>query len=157
MNLGMAYTLVAPMTAQTVSIDLFELNAPSDSCVLILSGYIGQVSDFGDAQAENLKIQFIKGFTTSGSGGSALTPMPSQHGFAAAGGSYEANNTTLATSGTNLTMHEDAFNVAIGYNLRDLPEEFKMLSPSERVVVRIAAPADSLTMGGTLNIIEIGG
>lgn len=157
MNLGMTYSAVAPFTAQTASIDLFEIVAPSDAVILFLSLYVGQITEFGDAQAELLKLQLIKDYSTSGSGGSAVTPRLMSHGFAAAGSTVEANNTTLATGGTPLTMHEDSYNVANGYNLRDLPEEFRFLSPGERMVLRLSAPADSTTLGGTLNFVEIGG
>jgi hypothetical protein len=68
MALGMNYTAVAPSTAQTVSIDLFELNAPADASVCVTGIFIGQSTDYGDAAAEGLKVQVIKGYATSGSG-----------------------------------------------------------------------------------------
>jgi len=153
----MVYRAIAPFTSQTVSIDLFEIVAPSDAVIQFLSLYAGQISEFGDAAAEILKLQMIRGFTTSGSGGSSVTPTPAHKGFPAAGATVEANNTTLANTGATVTNHEDAFNLQAGYNLRDLPEEFQFLSPGDRMVFRIAAPADATTFGGTLVYAELGG
>lgn len=157
MNLGMNYSAIAPSTAQTAAFDIFEIVAPSD-CVVVLTGlYIGQSTDYGDAQAEGLKIQGVRAYSTSGSGGSSVTPVKKQTGFAAAGSTVEANNTTQATGGSPLTEFEDNFNVQIGYQWRPTPEEYIILSPSERFVWKISAPADSTTFGATMTFAEVGG
>ena len=110
-----------------------------------------------DAAAEALKIQFITGHATSGSGGSAMTPTKLETGFAAAGSSCEVNNTTIASTGTAVVKHQDVWNVQLPYQYRPMPEEMIVLSPSERLVVRMPAPADSLTVSGSMIIEEIGG
>lgn len=157
MSYGMQYTAVAVATAKTAETDIFEIVAPADCIVAITSLYIGQSTDFGDAAAEGLKIQFIKGYATTGSGGNTVTPTKLQTGFAAAGSTVESHNTTIASTGSPLTVHEDNFNVQIGYQWRPAPNEYIILSPSERLVIRIPAPADSITIAGTLNFTEIGG
>lgn len=157
MSYGMQYTAVAVATSQTASVDLFEITAPSDATVLVTALYISQSSDYGDAAAEGLKVQMIKGYTVSGSGGNTVTPTPLQSGYAAAGGVVESHNTTLANTGSPLTIHEDIMNVQIGYQWRPAPNEYIVLSPSQRLVVRLAAPTDALTLAGTLYFTEVGG
>jgi hypothetical protein len=161
MSYGMQYTAVAVATAKTVESDIIEITAPADASVLVTSIYLSAplTADMGDAQAESLKVQFIKGYTVSGSTGvgAAITCTPLQSGFAAQGSVVDTHNTTLANTGTPLTLHEDIYNSQIGYQWRPAPNEYIVLSPSQRLVVRVAAPADSITIAGTLNFTEIGG
>ena len=60
--------------AVSVAQDVFELVAPSNSRVAIHSVSLGQYSDAGDASAELLSVTILRGHTTSGSGGSSVTP-----------------------------------------------------------------------------------
>lgn len=153
------FTAVAVTAAQ----DVFEILAPSDSYVLIRDIRIGQYSDFGDAQAEILSVQVIRGYATTGSGGSAVTPVnwSPASGARAATSTVAANNTTVATTGTPLTLVSDTMNVAAGWWFeapgdRDGKVQGLQVLPSQRLVVRITAPADSLTMNGTLVFEEVG-
>jgi hypothetical protein len=155
--MGMMYAAAFGAVAVTAAQDVFEIAAPSDKCVVIHEIVVEQSSDAGDAQAELLRIQGIRGFTTSGSGGSPVTPARLEGGNAAAGSSVETNNTTVATTGTTVTLFDRAFNVQIGFFWQPTPECRIVLSPSQRLVVRIPAPADSLTMHGTMIFEEIGG
>jgi hypothetical protein len=155
--MGMMYAATFGAVAVTAAQDAFEIVAPSTKCVVIHEIALEQSSDAGDAQAELLRVQAIRGFTTSGSGGSSVTPAPLENGSAAAGSTVEANNTTVATTGTTATLFDRAFNVQIGFFWQPTPECRVVLSPSQRLVVRIPAPADSLTMHGTMIFEEIGG
>lgn len=155
--MGQLYTAQFTATAVTAQVDLFELNVASTKAVRIHRCVIGQSSDPGDAQAEMLGITFVRGYTTSGSGGSAPTPQKLATGLGAAATTVETLNTTLATGGTASVLEADAFNVAVGYRYQPAPEERIELAPSERLVIRLGgAPADSLTMSGTLVFEEIG-
>lgn len=154
---GMMYSAnVAAVSVSAVQ-DLFEIVAPADACVIIHSLYVSQTSDYGDAAAEGLQIKAIKGYTVSGSGGTSVTPTPQQSGFAAAGSTVEANNTTQANTGTPLTLVADSFNIQIGYQYRPTPEERIVLSPSQRLVWTLSAPADAVTLNASCLIEEIGG
>jgi hypothetical protein len=155
--MGMMYAATFGAVAVAAAQDVFEIVAPSTKTVVIHEIALEQSSDAGDAEAELLRIQAIRGFTTSGSGGSSVTPAPLEGGNAAAGSSVEANNTTVATTGTTATLFDRAFNVQIGFFWQPTPECRIVLSPSQRLVVRIPAPADSLTMHGTMVFEETGG
>lgn len=147
-----AFSAVAVSAAQ----DLFEIVSASNDRVRIREIRLGQYSDFGDAQAEILSITLIRGFTVSGSGGSSVTPANIHPWSRAARTTVEANNTTVANTGTTETLIADTFNVAAGWWYLPDEEEMIWLSPSTRLVVRTTAPADPLTMNGTIVFEEMG-
>jgi hypothetical protein len=152
------YTVSFLATAVSVQADLFEIRPADDKPVEIMGLFLGQSSDFGDAAAELLAYSVIRGFTTSGSGGATPTPSPLNRSDTAAGFSAETCNTTLATTGTTATLHADTFHVASGEKLW-LPEgcEWEASQADTSIVVRLAAaPADALTMSGTLFVREQG-
>lgn len=158
-----SFAAVAVSAAQ----DVFEIVAPSDSRVRIRDCVIGQYSDVGDAAAEILSVRVIRGFTTGGSGGATVTPANLRPWSRTAGAAVERNNTTVAQDGTGVDLVAATFNVAAGWALRDVlrggrlgpvldDDEFIYLEASGRLVVRITAPADAVTMNGTLVFEEIG-
>lgn len=150
------YSVSFSAVAVTAAQDLFEITPADDKPVKIRGLFIGQSSDAGDAQDELLQVSIIRGHTTSGSGGSAATARPLSSIDAAAGFAAEVNNTTVASAGTGVTLHTDTFNVRAGYQLWFPPECCPMASQADTtIVVRITAPADSLTMSGTLYVEEM--
>lgn len=147
-----------PFSAVTVSAaqDLFELTPADDKPVEIVGIELGQTSDSGDAQDEQLQISIIRGHTTSGSGGSAPTPSPLDPNSAAAGFTAEVNNTTIASAGTTVTLQTGAWNVRAGY-INWFPEGCRprATQANTTLVVRQTAPADAITMSGTLYVREL--
>lgn len=166
------FTAVFNAVAVTAAQDVFEITAPATSNVLIHDIKVGQYTDFGDAAAEILSILVIRGYTVSGSGGTLPTPSNLKTAYQAgvlisrsADSVVEANNTTVANTGSTMTLIADTFNIQAGWSLRDVlslpdrnrdPKSGIWLAPSERLVVRITAPADSITMNGTLVFEETG-
>lgn len=146
---------VAVVAAQ----DFFELSPADDKPLLVHGVYLSQSSDVSDVAEEMLRVTIKRGHTTSGSGGSAATPapLPSSAG-AAAGFAAEINNTTPASAGTAVTLHADTFNVRAGWAYIPTPEARPGASQANTtLVVRLeAAPADSLTMSGTIVVEELG-
>jgi hypothetical protein len=153
--MGRIYSASFEKVAVTAAQDLFEVVAPADAVVVVHSCTITQDSDAGDAQAEMLSILIHRG-TATGSGGSSVTASPLSLGDAAFGGTVEANNTSQSVEGTFL--HAEAFNVQIGFYYLPPPEDRPTVSPSALFIVELQdAPADSLTMSGTIVFEEIGG
>lgn len=155
---GPVYAATFSAVAVTAAQDVFEITAPATSRVLIRGIRIGQYTDAGDAAAEILSVLVIRGYTTSGSGGSSVTPV-NLHGWSgapSASSTVEANNTTVANTGTAVTLLADTMNVQAGWQYYPAPHDHMVLDYSQRLVVRITAPADSLTMNGTLIFQEIG-
>lgn len=153
--MGLMYSATFEQVAVTAVQDLFELVAPADAAVIVHSLALSQSTDAGDTESEQLNILIHRG-STSGSGGTTITPRPLQVGFPAAGTVAEANNTTQSTEGNH--VHSDCFNVMAGYQYVWTPETRPVVSPSGRLIVELqTAPADSLTMSGTIYFEEIGG
>lgn len=154
---GRMYTVIFAGVAVTAAQDLFELVAAAGKPCLIHAIYVEQSSDAGDAQDEQLQWAIKSGQSTSGSGGSAPTPNPTNPTDAAAGLTAEANNTTKASAGTIITHHSGAFNVRAGLVYIPTPEMRIVISGGRRATVElVGAPADSLTMSGTIYVEEIG-
>lgn len=154
------YTVTFSAVAVSAAQDLFEIVAPANARLLIHEIRVGQYSDFGDAQSEILSIKIVRGDTVSGSGGSTATPRSIEPwGGTSAVTSVEINNTTVAnTSGVDLIA--DTFNVAAGWwwDAADRDKKHMRIGVEKlaRLCVRITAPADALTMNGTLVYEEVG-
>lgn len=149
------YTVTFNAVAVTAAQDLFELTPADDKPITIIGWALDQTTDFGDAAAEQLGLQVIRGFTASGSGGSTPTPAPLDPNDTAAGFTAEANNTTLANTGTTATLYSAGWNVQAG--CRDfLPEGMqpKATQANTTIVLRMTAPADSITLNGTIWVAE---
>lgn len=153
---GRVYSIIFSAVAVTAAQDLFELSPADDKPVEIIGIELGQSSDSGDAQDEQLQISIIRGFTASGSGGSTPTPAPIEPNGAAAGFAAEVNNTTLANTGTSVTLHTGCWNVRAGY-INWFPEGCgpKANQGNTTLLLRQTAPVDSITMSGTLWVREL--
>jgi hypothetical protein len=150
------YTVVFSAVSVSAAQDLFEITPASNKPIEIIGIELGQTSDSGDAQDEQLQISIIRGHTTSGSGGTAPTPQSLEPNDGAAGFTAEVNNTTVATTGTAVTLFTTAWNVRAGY-INWFPEYVRpsATSGNTTIVVRQTAPADALTMSGTLYVAEL--
>lgn len=154
---GRIYTVIFSAVSVSAAQDLFELTPADDKPVEIVGIELGQSSDSGDAQDEQLQLSIIRGFTTSGSGGTTPTPQPVASSIdAAAGFTSEVNNTTLANTGTTGTLWTSCWNVRAGY-INWFPEGLRPAASQANttIVVRQTAPADAITMSGTLWVREL--
>ena len=156
---GRIYTVVFANVSVSAAQDLFEISPADDKSVELVGIMLSQngVADVGDAAEELLRFSIIRGHATGGSGGSAATARPVKRTDAAAGFAAEVNNTTVASAGTGVTLHEEAFNVRAGY-INWFPEgcEHDAGQGDGTIVVRIPAPADPITLTGTLYVREFG-
>lgn len=154
---GRTYAVTFNAVAATAAQDAFEITPADDKPCEVVSIHISQTTEAGDANDEMLGVQIIRGFTASGSGGSAATPAALVPSSAAAGFSAEVNNTTLANTGTTTTLHSDAFNVRAGWVFIPPLDARPMVGQGNTtLVVRITAPADSVTFNGTMIVRELG-
>lgn len=136
--------------------DLFEINPIADRPCVIHAVFLSQSTETSDAAEEQLRIQIIRGHTTSGSGGAAATPRPLDENDAAAGFTAEVENTTLATLGSAVNLHSDTWNVRVPFDPPLTPKMTWRVEAGVLLVVRLqAAVADDITMGGTLYVEEL--
>jgi hypothetical protein len=157
--MGRMYTAAFSAVAVSAAQDLFEILAATSKPFVLHRIVLGQSSDYGDAAAEGLSVLVKRatGSYTSGSGGS--TPALNKHltNDASAGPTAEANNTTQASAGSGAltTILTDAFNVQAGWEYLPPPEQRLLFLAAEAVVVSVTAPADALTMSGSITIEEM--
>jgi hypothetical protein len=137
--------------------DIFELDAAAEKPIKVLGWIIGQTSDMGDAAAEGLRYRWVRGNTTSGSGGTATTPRPMHVTDAAAGFACEAGNTTAASAGTAVNLVTAPWTIQQA-DLIWLPAgcEFDTSGTALLVMRFVAAPTDAITLSGTVWVEEEG-
>lgn len=154
--MGRIYSVEFSGVAVSAAQDFFEILPAANKPVALHGVFLSQSSDAGDSEEEFLRIRVIRGHTTSGSGGTSATPRPADSNDAAAGATAEVNNTTIASAGTAVNLHSEAFNSRAGLQLIWTPEMRPRCQNAELIVVRLlAAPADALTMSGTLYFEEL--
>lgn len=150
------YTIPIAPAALTALQDLFAIVSGTNRSTRLVGCHLFQTSDLGDAAEEILRLRIRSGQTTVGSGGTAPTPIPVDTGDAAASFTARINDTTQASAGTIVTHAE------LGWNIRMdkdwwLPSQYQFLFLGGRrwTFELPAAPADSLTLGGTLWVEEL--
>lgn len=156
--MGRKYWVDLPLTAVTVAADLFELTPADDKPIRVLALNLQVTTEIGDAMDEVLSVLWVRGNTTSGSGGSTATPRPCNPSDAAAGFTVENANTTAASSGTAVNLPRHSFNVRAGLERPYTPDEAPEASQGNTLLVlRMAeAPDDSVTIGGSVLVEELG-
>jgi hypothetical protein len=156
---GRFYSVPFSAVAVSAAQDLFEVQAATGKPFVLHEVIVAQASDYGDSQAEGLSVLIKRatGSYTSGSGGSTVTPAKHLTNDAAAGPTAELNNTSQASAGSGAltTIRTEAFNVQAGWQYLPTPEERLLFLASEAVIVSITAPADAVTMSGTLVFEEL--
>jgi len=153
----------ASITNANGDYDLFSFLAGTQVPIVIHAIYLAQISDVGDAQEEILRLRLIRGHTTAPSGGAAPTPRPLDSKDAAASFTARTADPTIASAGTAVNLHSDAFNIRVGFPYIPTPEMRPKLVPNqgaaaanEYLVLRLmAAVTDDLTMSGTAYVEEI--
>lgn len=159
--MGRRYSVPFSATASpAAAFDAFEVLASSVKPFYLCKIVLAQSSDYGDAAAEGLGVLIKRatGSYTSGSGGSTVTPAKvGGTNDAAAGPTAEVMNTTQAATGSGAltTIYADAFNVQGGWEYQPIPEDRFYFAAAEACVVSVTAPADAVTMSGTLIFEEL--
>lgn len=155
--MGRLYSVPIVSVAVTAQQDFFEYTAPSTGIVVVHLVELTQSSDVGDAQAEGLSILHRRGATTTGSGGSTVTPGPLEFGSVAAAGVAKVGSTTKASGGTIVTLRPSSWIIQSPYLWLPTPELRHVLAPGQRYTIELATtPADSITVSGELVVEEIG-
>lgn len=156
--MGRKYYIDLTPTAVTVAADLVEITPADDKPIRVLGVNIAQTSDTGDAQEEIISLVWVRGHTTSGSGGSTPTPRPTNPSDAAAGFTVETFNTTAASTGTTVNLMRHGWNVRVPLERPYTPDEVIEASQANTTLVlrMAAAPADSLTISGCILVEELG-
>ncbi len=143
--------------------DLIALTPADDKPIRLIGWILGQSSESGDAQAENLQLTLRHmTATVTVTGGTGVTPVANRPGTAdvvAAGFTATANSTTVATtSGASTVMEYLGWNIQANPWERWIPEEMRpMAAQGEYILVRLESTvADDVTGEMTFFVEELG-
>lgn len=157
--MGRMYSVEFENVAVTAAQDFFALLPADDKPIDIHAIFLSQCTEVGDAAEEMLRVKIIRGADTIGSGGSNPTPIRLNSGDATSGISTNCrvNDTTETSGGTPLDLHSESFNIRTGWAYVPTPECRIRCRESDgfTAVALIGAPADSITMSGTLIFEEL--
>lgn len=156
--MGFVYTIKLAPTAYTVAADLVEITPADDKPVRILGFRVWQTSDLGDAQEEVITLSWIRGHTTSGSGGNTGVARDPKHPNApSAGMTAETGNTTAASAGTTTEPYTTGWNVRVPLEVVFTPQQqIEANQGNTTILLRMgAAPADSMTIGCSVDVEEL--
>lgn len=136
-------------------VDLLELDAGAGKPIELIGMGIYVTSEVQEAQEEWVRLQIIRGHTTTGNG-TTTTPQPCNLGDAAAGFTAKVYGATIASAGTAVNLKSFSFNVRAGYEVF-YPEEcgFWTSEASLLVVRLVAALADAATVNMTFWVREV--
>lgn len=151
------YTVQFTGVAVTAQQDFFEIVAHSSKQCVLLGWGLSQSTEVGDTAEEGLSIIVKSGQTTSGSGGSAPTPVVTDFSGGASGFTCEVNNTTKASAGTIVSHYPYNWNIRVPLDVI-YPEQFQLIfGAGRRLTIELGTtPADSITLSGYAVIQEIG-
>lgn len=154
--MGRMYTVEFEAQAVTGAVDIWEIRPADDKPLSVHAMFLSQTTELGDAAEEVLRYRVIRGNTTTGTGGAAPTPRPVDPSDAASSFAADTLNTGAATGGTEVVIHSGGWQVRIPEMLILAPEmRWESYESAGFLVVRLmAAPADSITMSGTLYVEE---
>lgn len=155
--MGRVYTVHLAPTAITVAADLVEIQAADDKPIIIHGFRVWQTTDLGDAAEEIIGLAWVRGNTTTGSGGNAsVASTPKNPSDASSGAAVETANTTQASAGTAATCYSTGWNVRAPLEVVFTPEQRIVATQASLLCLRLlAAPADSLTIGASVDYEEL--
>lgn len=156
--MGRLYCIHLAPTAFTVAADLVEITPADDIPVLIHGFRVWQTTELGDAAEEVLSLAWVRGNTSTGSGGNtSVAATPKDHRDAAAGMTVETANTTAASGGTAVTCYSTGWNVRAPLEVVFTPEQRIRADQGNTLLVLrlLAAPADSVTIGCSVDVEEL--
>jgi hypothetical protein len=156
--MGRIYTVQFDALAiAATTTDIIELDAAAEKPISVIGWCIGQSTDMGDAAAEGLRYRWVRGNTTSGSGGTTVTPVPCAATAAAAAFACESGNTTAASAGTAVNLATVPWTIQVDQWVW-LPDrcDFDTSGTALLVMRLVAAPTDSVTLSGTVWVMEEG-
>lgn len=153
---GRMYTItISGIASPATAFDFVEISPAANKPVRLRRIRIAQTTE-PTTEEEQLAITVVRGHTTTGSGGDTtpdggvLSPANTASGYTA-----ETMNTTIASAGTAVNLVEDAWNTRSGYDMAFAPEEAPECINGVLLVVRSSAPADAVTIRGTIWVEEM--
>jgi hypothetical protein len=143
------WVTAATAASPTAAFDAIELVEPGTGFLKVKRICLWQTTDLGDANEEVLRVEWVRGHTTSGSGGQTTVITPLNPFDSAATFTAELLNTTIASAGTGLSMATMGWNIRIPLDVLYPPDEeicARGVAGQDRIVFRVSAPTDAITV-----------
>lgn len=133
--------------------DIFTVTPADDEPVAILGfefDNVGGTADAGDAQEELLRLAFIRGHTSPGTGGASATPVALDPRDETASFTARTMDTAIGTGGSTVTPWAGGWNNRITGPI-ELPRPILVTQANTSIVLRcLSTAADDLSVSGTL-------
>jgi hypothetical protein len=140
------YAITAATAASpTAAFDALEVTLAT-GVGRLLRFMMWQTTDLGDAAEEVLRVEIIRGHATSGSGGQTVVITQLDSYDANATFAAELLNTTIASTGTPVGLGVKGWNIRTDFDWLFPPGQEPLIRTTERLVVRVSAPADAITV-----------
>lgn len=151
------YSVAFENTSSTVQSQFFELTPASNKPITLLGCVITQNSDAQDANEKLLRVGIWRGTTSTGAGGTSVTPKLLGTTGAAAGFTANVMSSAVGSTSSAEIVHAETFNARAGWFYYPPPElRFDCSTGQYRFVIRLeAAPADQVNFAGTAYVAEI--
>ncbi len=159
--MGRMYTAPVSIGSVSASIDIFELLAATGKPFALHGFELGQTTEVGDAQEEQLELLLKRavGSVTSGSGGGTTAFTPLVPNDTAAGITAETGNTTKLAVGTGTITNvaRFAWNVRTPALYIPTPEQRIIVAAADRLVLElVSTPADAIgAIVGSITVEEL--
>jgi hypothetical protein len=149
---GRRYRAPISIGSTSAQIDIFELIAGTSTPLALMGFSLGQISEVGDAQEEQLQLvlKYAFGSVTTGSGGGTSTPrpvLPNDSAATVSGVTFKTGNTTKLAAGTGTVQELERF----AWNLRSdfpqvwIPEMWQGCAAGARLVLElVTSPGDPI-------------
>ena len=146
----------AAFTTANGDYDFFELTPAANKPLEVLALFIGNVTELGDAQEEQVRWSVVRGHATSGNG-TSTTPVATDGNDGAASFTAETVSSTIASAGTAVSVHRDTFNIRTGLQVILPPElRWRVSAADTTLVVRMLSTlADDANLSGTIYVREL--
>ena len=162
--MGRKYTIpwysAAKTTGGDTTGDLIQITSHTNRVTRIAAIHVEQHTDYGDAQAEGIRLQLAR-FTTAGGLGAAITPTPLSPADGAFGGTVLGGTEAVAltAAGTLTVVIEGGMNVQAGWHWTPPPGYEWEITGAGKMVLKIKLPAtfaDAIDFEVTIEIEELG-
>jgi hypothetical protein len=141
------YWVTSATTASpTAPFDAIELVEPGTGLIRVKRVCMWQTTDLKDAEEEVLRVEWVRGNATSGSGGQTTVITPLNAFDAAATFAAELLNTTVASTGSPVSLAPMGWNVRIPLDILYPPGEEIVARDGARICFRVSAPADAIAV-----------
>jgi hypothetical protein len=134
----------ATAASPTAAFDAIEITSAT-GVIIVHRILMWQTTDLSDAAEEVLRVEWVRGNATSGSGGQTTVITPNNAFDAAATLAAELLNTTVASTGSPVSLFVGGWNIRSPLDLLFPPGQGPVLRTTERGVFRVSAPADAIT------------